>query len=242
MKTTEACCLLFLCLTINAVSSKIITKVEINSTIMYRYAQTIVKSTMKNTFDTAQEVTFNMTLSEEAFISNFTVTSDGEEFVAKVLDREEAIQTYNDAKDLDKNAGLVNKDHKRSFTISVNVRPQEKIIFHLTYDERLQRQEGSYRYQIYLNSMPQLDEISVDVKIKESLTITNMTISQANNTNDNWVPGNTDVQFGWAPQRSDYASVMKEGLREDIARLSLVQLLYYFALIGRVIFSDEIFS
>ena len=235
MRTTKAWCLLFLCLTINAVSSKIITKVEINSTIMYRYAQTIVKSTMKNTFDTSQEVTFNMTLSEEAFISNFTVTSDGEEFVAKVLDREEAIQTYNDAKDLDKNAGLVNKDHKRSFTISVNVRPQEKIIFHLTYDERLQRQEGSYRYQIYLNSMPQLDEISVDVKIKESLTITNMTI-QAKNTYDNWVPGTDAIQFGWAPPRSDYASVMKEGLREDIARLSLVQLLYYCALIGREIF------
>merc|ERR1712038_2170511 len=83
------------------------------------------------------------------------------------------------------------------------------------YDERLQRQEGSYRYQIYLNSMPQLDEISVDVKIKESLTITNMTISQANNTNDNWVPGNTDVQFGWAPQESDYDSVMQEGLRVE---------------------------
>merc|ERR1712184_178903 len=118
---------------------KILTKVEIDTKIMYRYAQTVVKSTMKNTFDVAREVSFNMTLSEEAFISNFTVTSDGQEFVADVLDREEATEKYNDAKELEKNAGIVNQDHKRNFSISVNLRPQEKIIFHLTYDERLER-------------------------------------------------------------------------------------------------------
>ena len=88
--------LLFLCvatLASNSVSNKIFTKVEIETMIMYRYAQTVVKSTMKNTGNTQQEVTFNMTLSKVAFISNFTVTSEGEEYVAEVMDREEAIQT-----------------------------------------------------------------------------------------------------------------------------------------------------
>ena len=68
----------------------IITKVEIATNIMYRYAQTVVKSTMKNVLNTPQEVTFNMTLPEVAVISNFTITSDGEEHVAEVLGREEA--------------------------------------------------------------------------------------------------------------------------------------------------------
>ena len=39
--------------------------------------------------------------------------------------------------------------------------------------------------------MPQLDEMSVEVKIEESLVITNVTVSQANNTN-----GTRDIQFG----------------------------------------------
>ena len=73
-------------------TGRIITKVEIDTNIMYRYAQTVVKSTMKNTFDTPQEVTFNMMLPEVAVISNFTITSDGEEHVAEVLGREEARQ------------------------------------------------------------------------------------------------------------------------------------------------------
>merc|ERR1711971_379084 len=180
-------------------TARIITKVEIETNIMYRYAETVVKSTMKNTFDTAQEVTFNMMLPKVAVITNFTITSDGEENVAEVLEREEARKKYIDAQSQGMNAGEV-RGEKRNFTISVNVRPQEKIIFRLTYDERLERREGSYRYQIYLNSLPQLDEMSAVVNIKESLTITNITISQANNTNDNWVPGTSDVHFTWAPQ------------------------------------------
>ena len=132
-----------------AVLDKIITKVEIVSKIIYRYAQTVVTSTMANTFATEQEVTFNMTLSEEAFISNFKVTIDGEAFVGKVLDHEEAIQKFNEAKELDKVA-----DKKRSFTMSMKVKPQGRIVFQLTYDELLERREGSYHPQIYLNSLP----------------------------------------------------------------------------------------
>ena len=61
-----------------------------------------------------------------------------------------------------------------NITISANLRPRENVI-----------------YQIYLDSLPQLDEMSVEVKIKESLVITNMTVSQSNNTN-----GTRDIQFG----------------------------------------------
>ena len=107
----------------------------------------------------------------------------------------------------EQSAGEV-RGQKRNFTISINVRQQEKIIFRLNYDERLERLERSYRYQIYLNSLSQLDEMSAVVNIKESLTITNITISQANNTNDNCVPGTSDVHFVWAPQENDYASIM----------------------------------
>ena len=170
---------------------KIITKVEIVSKIIYRYAQTVVKSTMTNAFATEQEVTFNMMLSEDAFISNFKVTIDGEEFVGKVLDHEEAIQKFNEAKELDKVA-----DKKRSFTMSMKVKPQGRIVFQLTYDELLERREGSYHHQIYLNSLPQLDlqldKMWVEVEIKESLSITNMTVTPSN-TNHNWEPGTSST-------------------------------------------------
>ena len=200
MGTTKAWSLLILCVATLASSQdtdKIITKVEIDTNIMYRYAQTVVKSTMKNMFKSPQEVTFNMKLPEVAFISNFTITSEGEEHVAEVLGQEEAIQKYNDAREMNLTTGLVNKDlpKERNFTISVNVRPQEEIIFHLTYDERLERREGSYRYQIHLDSLPPLDEMSAVVNIKESLTITNITISQAGWSYTHWTTRHAKVGF-----------------------------------------------
>ena len=106
MGTTKARSLLILCVATLATSQdtdKIITKVEIDTNIMYRYAQTVVKSTMKNMFKSPQEVTFNMKLPEVAFISNFTITSEGEEHVAEVLGQEEAIQKYNDAREMNHN-------------------------------------------------------------------------------------------------------------------------------------------
>merc|ERR1712226_851412 len=222
MGTTKTWSLLLLCVATMASSQdtdKIITKVEIDTNIMYRYAQTVVKSTTKNLFNTSQEVIFKMKLPEMAFISNFTITSEGEEHVAEVLGQDEAIQKYNEAKEMNLTTGLANKDvpNKRNFTISVSVRPQQKIVFHLTYDERLERREGSYRYQIYLNSLPQLNEMSAVVNIKESLDITNMTISQADSFNENWSPGNSEVQFVWKPEEKDYDSVMQEGLRVEYA-------------------------
>ena len=200
MGTAQTWSLLFLCvasLASNVVSNKIVTKVEIETMIMYRYAQTVVKSTMKNMFKSPQEVTFNMKLPEVAFISNFTITSEGEEHVAEVLGQDEAIQKYNDAREMNLTTGLVNKDlpKERNFTISVNVRPQEEIIFHLTYDERLERREGSYRYQIHLDSLPQLDEITAVVNIQESLTITNITISQAGWSYTHWTTRHAKVGF-----------------------------------------------
>ena len=92
--------------------------------------------------------------------------------MGKILEHEEAIQKFNEAKELDKVA-----DKKRSFTMSMKVKPQGRIVFQLTYDELLERREGSYHHQIYLNSLPQLDlqldKMWVEVEIKESLSARN---------------------------------------------------------------------
>merc|ERR1712226_539417 len=103
MGTTKTWSLLLLCVATLASSQdtdKIITKVKIDINIMYRYAQTVVKSTTKNLLNSPHEVIFNMRSPEMAFISNFTITSEGEEHVAEVLGQDEAKQKYNDAKEM----------------------------------------------------------------------------------------------------------------------------------------------
>ena len=83
------------------------TKVEIEARIMYRYVQTVVKSTMRNTFTQSQEVTFAMVLPEPAFISNFSIITGGREHVASVMDQTEARETYEEAKKIELSTGLI---------------------------------------------------------------------------------------------------------------------------------------
>ena len=53
--------------------------------------------------------------------------------------------------------------------------------------------------------------MSVEVKIKESLSITNIMISHPDITKR--APGTSYVQFSWAPQENDYERLRKEELR-----------------------------
>ena len=123
--------------------------VEIESEIRYRYARTEVRSTMTNRDTKDQEITFAMTLPEPAFISNFTILAGGQEHVATVMDADEARRKYNDAKEMRLDTGLDEEFPKeRNFSIKVNVEAQQEITFKLTYEERLERENGHYKYQL----------------------------------------------------------------------------------------------
>ena len=57
---------------------------HVNSEIQYRYSITTVKAFYKNQGNKANKAAFRMVIPESAFISNFTMTVDDEEFVAEV--------------------------------------------------------------------------------------------------------------------------------------------------------------
>ena len=71
----------------------VITKVHVRSDIQYRYAKTVVETSIKNPSTTkAQEVFFNMVLPDTAFTSNFTIKLKGDDkiYIADVAKKEEA--------------------------------------------------------------------------------------------------------------------------------------------------------
>ena len=100
----------------------LITKVHVRSDIQYRYAKTVVETSIKNPSTTkAQEVFFNMVLPDTAFTSNFTIklAGDDELYVAEVAKKEDARDTYNEAVNLGQSVGLVNKDTRDANRLSV---------------------------------------------------------------------------------------------------------------------------
>ena len=173
--------------------------VEIESEIRYRYARTEVRSTMTNRDTKDQEITFAMTLPEPAFISNFTILAGGQEHVATVMDADEARKKYNDAKKIGLTSGIVSEEFpkERKFSIEVNVEAQQEITFKLTYEERLERENGHYKYQLYLETLYNIDSLNVTVDIKESLPITELCLPLKNSTNCSGAPSNTEARVNW---------------------------------------------
>ena len=89
---------------------------------------------MVNPGSTAQEIMFSMILPETAFISNFSMIQNGAETVAKVMEKQEAIDEYNEAKRIGISSGLVKKErYSNRFSMSANVEARAKVVFLLTY-------------------------------------------------------------------------------------------------------------
>ena len=104
------------------VPAPVITKIHVRSDIQYRYAKTVVETSIKNpSTSKAQEVFFNMVLPDTAFTSNFTIKLAGDDklYIADVAKKEDAQETYNKAVQQGQSVGLVNKDTRDANKLSI---------------------------------------------------------------------------------------------------------------------------
>ncbi|KAK3590742.1 hypothetical protein CHS0354_030981 [Potamilus streckersoni] len=151
-----------------------IVSMYIRSNVVYRYASTRVTSTVVNDDFLPRETAFDVSLPEDAFISNFTLEIDGIEYVGVVKEKEEAKRQYDRAKKRGQTAGHIGtrpRDTNR-FRVNINVAAQSEVSFILTYDELLRRRKGVYEHTIYINPRQIVDQLVVEVFIFESRDIT----------------------------------------------------------------------
>ncbi|KAK4008537.1 hypothetical protein OUZ56_013671 [Daphnia magna] len=153
---------------------------EIVSDIRLRYASTKVTSKVANPADKAQEATFHVVLPDTAFISSFLMEIDGKVYKASVKEKEEAQTDYQNAVDAGLSAAQVtaNARDANQFTVSVNVEPQAKMLFNLTYEELLTRRRGIYEQAIHVSPGSIVPQMSVRVNIFETLPINKITVPQ----------------------------------------------------------------
>ncbi|KAJ3633920.1 hypothetical protein MTP99_010837 [Tenebrio molitor] len=145
-------------------------EMKVNTNVTNRFAQTAVVSKVKNLAKSAQEATFSVVLPETAYISGFVMEIDGKSYKAYVKEKEEAKQIYNEAIGRGQAAAHVEANARDSnrFTVSVNVEPQKKAIFTLTYEELLKRQDEQYEIVINIHPGQPVKELNVEVHINES--------------------------------------------------------------------------
>merc|ERR1712165_216814 len=156
------------------------TKFHIKSEFQFRYARTVVESTVSNPDTVAQVGSFALVIPDSAFISAFSMEMDGEEFKARVEGKEEAEKTFEKALSRGRGAGLVSQDAKdaNKFTVSTNIEGGQEVVFRLTYDELLGRKEGMYRQEINIDPQQIVEDFRVEVFINESLPITEVNVPE----------------------------------------------------------------
>merc|ERR1719411_2541521 len=156
------------------------TEFHIKSEIQFRYARTVVESSVSNPDTVAQLASFTLVIPDSAFISAFSMEIEGEEYKARVEEKEEAEETFKKALNRGRGAGLVSQDAKdgNKFTVSTNIEGGQEVVFRLTYDELLGRKEGMYRQEINIDPQQIVEDFRVEVFINESLPITEVKVPE----------------------------------------------------------------
>ncbi|KAF5276954.1 hypothetical protein FQR65_LT16118 [Abscondita terminalis] len=153
-------------------------QMHIRTNISNRYAHTTVKSKVRNLAATSQEAVFHLILPNTAFISGFIMEVDGKNYTAYVKEKEEAKREYEKAVSSGQAAAhvAVTARESNSFVVNVNVEPEKKAAFYLTYEELLQRRDGHYEQIINISPGQPVGDLKIDVEISENRHIVDLKV------------------------------------------------------------------
>uniref|UniRef100_A0A8C6UB54 Inter-alpha-trypsin inhibitor heavy chain family member 6 n=1 Tax=Neogobius melanostomus TaxID=47308 RepID=A0A8C6UB54_9GOBI len=146
-----------------------VTEYHVRSSVVSRYAVTTVHSSVWNQLSVTKEAAFEVDLPSAAFISNFTISSDGKVYVAQVKERAAARKIYDAAKKQGRTAGLVATKEREieRFRVAVSAPPGARLSFCLTYEELLIRRLGRYELSLGLRAGQPVENLTVEVTVSE---------------------------------------------------------------------------
>ncbi|XP_053172311.1 inter-alpha-trypsin inhibitor heavy chain H3-like [Scomber japonicus] len=143
--------------------------VTVDCTVTSRFARTVMTSKALNKASAAQEIFFEVELPKTAFITNFSMEIDGQEYVGEVKEKEKAKKQYEKAVSSGQTAGLVKASGRKmeKFSVSVNIASQSNVSFILTYEELLQRKLGQYEILTRVKPKQPVQEFQIVANIFE---------------------------------------------------------------------------
>ncbi|XP_077677722.1 inter-alpha-trypsin inhibitor heavy chain H4-like [Eretmochelys imbricata] len=157
-------CSLFM--TTNAIE---IYSLHVDSTVTSRFAHTVITSRFVNKVNESQEAVFEVELPKTAFITNFSMSIDGETYPGTIKEKASAQEQYDIAVSHGQSAGLVKTTGRKleQFHVSVNVASDSKVTFELIYEELLKRQLGKYELLFKVRPKQLVKHFQIDVHIFE---------------------------------------------------------------------------
>ncbi|KAL6092010.1 hypothetical protein STEG23_001335 [Scotinomys teguina] len=212
--------------------SLLMTSYSVRSTVVSRYAHTLVTSVLCNPHDEAHEAIFDLDLPRIAFISNFTMTINNKVYVAEIKEKHQAKKIYDKAYQQGKTAAHVGIRDRESekFRISTRLAAGTEVTFALAYEELLQRHQGWYQLVVSLRPGQLVRKLNVEITVSERtgiayVHIPPLRISRVctnNQTSEGDVPPSTRIQRGetcvritFSPTLQDQSAFSRSGIMAD---------------------------
>ncbi|EPQ04400.1 Inter-alpha-trypsin inhibitor heavy chain H5-like protein [Myotis brandtii] len=147
----------------------LMTSYSMRSTVVSRYAHTLVTSVLFNPHAEAHEAIFDLDLPRLAFISNFTMTINNKVYIAEIKEKHQAKKIYEEAHQQGKTAAHVGIRDRESekFRISTSLAAGTEVTFSLAYEELLQRHQGQYQLVVSLRPGQLVTRLSIEVTVSE---------------------------------------------------------------------------
>uniref|UniRef100_A0A8C7QKJ7 Inter-alpha-trypsin inhibitor heavy chain family member 6 n=1 Tax=Oncorhynchus mykiss TaxID=8022 RepID=A0A8C7QKJ7_ONCMY len=186
-----------------------------------------IQSSVWNQLAVTKEAAFEVDLPSAAFISNFTITSNGKVHIAQVKERSVARKIYDAAKKQGKTAGLREIE---KFRMAVSVPSGSRISFSLSYEELLPRRLGRYELILGLRPGGLVTNLTLDVSIAERTGLRFVKVLPLKSsrrlsntvTGETEAPASTEIQQNpccarvhYNPSLQQQSSVSSKGLNAD---------------------------
>ncbi len=154
-----------LSMSITAIATVSVDSMNIDVDINNGYAVTTVEQKITNNENESVYDDLTIFRSEDAFISDFTLIIDEEEYSSEVLPKKEAEEEFGEAVTEGRSAGLLMDAEKDRFGYALNIGPMQTIIVKLTYEQALKKRLGEFEYIQPLRNYRSVDELSVNVNV-----------------------------------------------------------------------------
>ncbi|XP_068763247.1 inter-alpha-trypsin inhibitor heavy chain H4 [Struthio camelus] len=163
-----------------------ILSLHVDCKVTSRFAHTVITSKIVNRANESSEATFEVELPKTAFISNFSMSIDGEVYPGIIKEKASAQKQYDTAVSHGQSAGLVKITGRKleQFHVSVSVAAASKVTFELTYEELLKRQLGKYELLIKVRPKQLVKHFQIDVRLFEPQGISFLETDSTFLTND----------------------------------------------------------
>eukprot|EP01084_Bolivina_argentea_P046621 85849_1 len=184
----------------------------ISASITERYAYITYLFEFINSNNTSQELSFEITIEPDAFVSGFEANIDGQFFIGKVKPKEEAKQEYTIAKQKNENAILVSQPYdniSNIFKIQTNIDSQSKVILNIKIEQYLIT-KCNYK-QLNIQILRDFNQYNI-IKKYENIFF-KFDIQDNSGVYDIIIPSSTSISYNLAPSAT---SNLEQGTQQDI--------------------------